>query len=49
MTPSKLYLYLDQAGIEYDVIEVFEGLRTLSFVVTEENIPEDCIEEGTAK
>lgn len=38
MKPSALYLYLDNAGIEYDVIETFEGLRTISFVVEEEAV-----------
>jgi hypothetical protein len=37
MTPNKLYSLLDSAGIQYDVIETFEGLRTISFVVEEEN------------
>ena len=40
MTPSALYLYLDKAGIEYDVVETFEGLRTISFEV-EEDEPEE--------
>jgi len=37
MTPNKLYSLLDNAGIQYDVVEIFEGLRTISFVVEEEN------------
>jgi len=38
MKPSALYLYLDKAGIQYDVVETFEGLRTISFVVEEEQV-----------
>jgi len=37
MTPNKLYSLLDNAGIQYDVVEIFEGLRTISFEVEEEN------------
>ena len=41
MTPSALYLYLDNAGIQYDVVETFEGLRTISFEVEEETEDDD--------
>lgn len=39
MTPQELYEVLDKAGVEYEVIEIFEGARYLRIVVeeTEEN------------
>lgn len=50
MKALDLYLYLDKAGIKYDVLETFEGLRTLSFEVEEETIPDyDYTEEGKAE
>jgi hypothetical protein len=40
MTPNKLYSLLDNAGIQYDVVEIFEGLRTINIEV-EEDEPEE--------
>lgn len=39
MTPQELYDLLDKAGVDYEVIEIFEGARFLRIVVeeTEEN------------
>ena len=36
MTAEQLYDLLKKAGIEFDVVEVFEGLRTINIVVEEE-------------
>lgn len=36
MTAEQVYDLLEEAGIEFDVVEVFEGLRTINFVVEEE-------------
>jgi hypothetical protein len=36
MTADQLYDLLEEAGIEFDVVEVFEGLRTINVVVEEE-------------
>lgn len=36
MTAEQLYDLLEKAGIEFDVVEVFEGLRTINIVVEEE-------------
>jgi hypothetical protein len=36
MTPKELYALLDKAGIEYEVIEIFEGARFLRIEVNEE-------------
>tara|TARA_R110000868_G_scaffold95800_1_gene263323 strand:- start:179 stop:316 length:138 start_codon:yes stop_codon:yes gene_type:complete len=33
MTAEQLYELLEKAGIEFDVVEVFEGLRTINVVV----------------
>ena len=37
MTPQELYEVLDNAGVEYEIIEIFEGSRLLRIEVTEEN------------
>ena len=36
MTPQELYELLDKAGIYYEVVEVFEGVRWICFDVEEE-------------
>ena len=36
MTADQLYKALDTAGIEYEVVEVFEGARWLRIEVEEE-------------
>lgn len=36
MTPQELYALLDKAGVDYEVIEIFEGSRFLRVVVDEE-------------
>ena len=38
MKPAELYKFLDEADIEYEVVEIFEGVRILSIEVDE---PED--------
>ena len=35
MTPQELYEVLDKAGVDYEVIEIFEGARFLRIVVEE--------------
>jgi hypothetical protein len=37
MTPTELYNILDNNGVEYEIVENFEGLRTINFVVEEED------------
>ena len=50
MKALNLYLYLDKAGIKYDVVETFEGLRVISFEVEEESIADMNHDyEGTAE
>ena len=41
MTAQELYELLDKAGIDFEVVEIFEGLRTLTFVVNGE-AEDDC-------
>lgn len=36
MTADELYAALDKAGIEYEVVEIFEGARWLRIEVDEE-------------
>ena len=36
MTPEQLYALLDAHGVEYEVIEIFEGVRLLSIEVNDE-------------
>ena len=35
MSPFNLYELLDKADIEYEIVEIFEGVRVLSIVVDE--------------
>ena len=35
MTPQELYELLDKAGVEYEVTEIFEGVRYLRVIVEE--------------
>lgn len=37
MTPQELYEILDKAGVDYEVIEIFEGARFLRVEVIELN------------
>ena len=41
MTPQELYELLDKAGLDYDVVEVFEGIRWIRFDVEEETNEEN--------
>ena len=50
MTPTELYTLLDDAGVEYEVIEIFEGARYLRIEVSEKTLLESIEEverEGT--
>ena len=33
MTPTELYDLLEKAGVEYEIVEIFEGVRILSIEV----------------
>jgi hypothetical protein len=41
MTSMELYKKLDEAGIAFEVVEIFEGVRLLEFVVDEVNEEEE--------
>ena len=41
MTPQELYELLDKAGLDYEVVEVFEGIRWICFDVEEETNEEN--------
>jgi len=36
MTADQLYDLLEKAGIEFEVVDIFDGLRTINVVVEEE-------------
>jgi glutaredoxin-related protein len=36
MTPKELYELLDKAGVDYEVVDIYEGLRILRVVVLED-------------
>jgi|TARA_R110000822_G_scaffold64704_1_gene158631 glycyl-tRNA synthetase beta subunit len=41
-----MYAVLDRAGIEYEIVEIFEGVRILSILVEEVDESIDDTEEG---
>ena len=41
MTPQELSELLDKAGLDYEVVEVFEGIRWIRFDVEEETNEEN--------
>jgi hypothetical protein len=41
MTSQELYKKLSEAGIEFEVVEIFEGVRLLEFLVEEVNEEEE--------
>ena len=36
MTPMELYEALNQLDVKYEVMQIFDGLRTINFIVDEE-------------
>ena len=40
MTPMELYELLNNAGVDYEVVEIFEGARFIRVVVEEEDTDE---------
>jgi hypothetical protein len=50
LTSDKLYELLDKAKVDYEVVEVFEGLRTINVQVQESTDDEDeCNDEDAYK
>jgi hypothetical protein len=41
MTPTQLYDLLDKADIEYDIVEIFEGVRVLRIMVNDDKEGEE--------
>ena len=41
LTADELYEKLDELGITFEVVEIFEGLRVINVVVKEEDEDED--------
>lgn len=37
MTADQLYDLLEEAGVEFEVVEIFDGLRTINVVIQEED------------
>jgi len=49
MSPFNLYELLDKADIDYEIVEIFEGVRVLSIVVdepTDEELDEQYNPQG---
>lgn len=40
MTPKELFELLDKAGVDYEVLQIFEGSRWIKVEVEEENTDE---------
>lgn len=40
MTPMELYELLNNAGVDYEVVQIFEGSRWIQVKVEEENTDE---------
>ena len=36
MTPTQLYDLLEKAGVEYEIVEIFDGVRILSIEVNDD-------------
>jgi UTP-glucose-1-phosphate uridylyltransferase len=41
MTPKEMYDLLDKAEIDYEVVEIFEGVRIVRILVDEETDHDD--------
>ena len=40
MTPKELFEALDNLDVDYEVMQIFDGLRTINFMVDEEESDE---------
>ena len=41
MTPTQLYDLLEKAEVEYEIVEIFDGVRILSIEVDDDKEEED--------
>ena len=49
MTPAELYDALDRAGADYEIVQIFEGLRIISVVVDEQTNTELVCSQSTGE
>ena len=49
MTPSELYDALDRAGVDYEIVEIFEGVRVIRVQVDDEQIDDVSISSLTGE
>lgn len=45
MTPAELYELLDRAGADYEIVQIFEGVRIISVQVNDEQT--DMVSENS--
>ena len=45
MTPYELYKELNKLNTEWEIVEIFEGLRTINFCVEEDNDEDEAADE----
>ena len=45
MTPAELYEVLDRAGADYEIVQIFEGVRIISVQVDDEQT--DMVSENS--
>lgn len=45
MTADELYEILDKAGIDFEIVEIFEGARFIRVVVDDEKPSDDTYDE----
>lgn len=45
MTPAELYEVLDRAGADYEIVQIFEGVRIISVQVNDEQT--DMVSENS--
>lgn len=41
MTPMELYEELNKLDVKFEVMEIYDGLRTINFMVDEEELDEE--------
>ena len=41
MTPMELYEELNRLDVKFEVMQIFDGLRTINFMVDEEELDEE--------
>jgi hypothetical protein len=49
MTPAELYDALDRAGVDYEIVEIFEGVRVIRVQVDDELIDDVSISSLTGE